>query len=114
MTKPVRDPLADAYARFTEAIIDAFVGRTLRREVLRCGCDDGRIESGPTGATYSTVHDKCAGTGRIERLVSKWRPLQAQEVNPQERATLLKAATGQGKGSAEPGHREDPDQGPMG
>lgn len=61
------------------AIRAADRARGLKEERRRCTCDGGRVESGPSGATYSMPHERCGATGWVQRLVSDWRPVERRD-----------------------------------
>ena|ERR1700753_2500100 len=37
--------------------------------VFHCNCDNGSIEEGPPGATYSITCPRCKGSGELSRIV---------------------------------------------
>jgi hypothetical protein len=50
--------------------------RRLKEERVRCNCDDGLVENGPPGATYSAPCTRCGGSAWVVRLASDWRPVE--------------------------------------
>lgn len=48
------------------------LGLALEVVIERCGCDDGEIEEGPAGATWTAICPTCDGTGKRERLGGVW------------------------------------------
>lgn len=60
-----------------EAVIQSVLDELgLKERIINCNCNGGRYEEGPPGATYTVVHDRCGGTGRVVQLAGRERPVE--------------------------------------
>jgi hypothetical protein len=66
-------------ARSERCLTAALEAMGARVQIERCPCDNGRIETGPPGATYTVAHEGCKGTGRLYRLTTAWLPVDDVE-----------------------------------